>query len=62
VNTAARLASEAGVGELLVSHIAMREAGLQIADYPQRELNVKGISEAVPVSVLKVGAGEKVTV
>jgi adenylate cyclase len=62
VNTAARLASEAAAGELLASHAAMREAGLQIVDYPQRELSLKGISAAVPVSVLKVGAGEKITV
>jgi len=51
-NTAARLASSARAGEILISDSAYREAELQIAGLEQRQLELKGKSEAVLVHVL----------
>ncbi len=55
VNTAARLASAAGVGEILVSTPTASAADLP-ADLEHRELELKGKSDRVGVSVLRVDA------
>jgi adenylate cyclase len=56
VNVAARLASVAGVGELVVSEEAFAAAGLD-GDHERRELNLKGVTEPVKVRVLRLGEG-----
>jgi len=55
VNTAARLASKAGPGEILVSEAAYAAAGLDLANVEQRQLELKGKSEPVGVRVLSAG-------
>ena len=57
VNTAARLASVAGPGELLVSEDAARSAQLDGGLSERRDLELKGKSVRVPVVVLGVGEG-----
>jgi adenylate cyclase len=52
VNTAARLASKAAAGEIIVSEQALREAGLRAGDLEARSLELKGISKPVPVRVM----------
>ena len=56
VNVAARLASAAGAGEILVSLDAARSAGDDVegagAAAERRDLELKGKSERVPVLVL----------
>ena len=52
VNTAARLASKAAAGEILVSERALQEAGLTTSDLEARSLELKGISERVAVRVM----------
>lgn len=54
VNTAARLASAAGSGELLVSHESAQAAELDSPSAEHRELELKGKSERVAVVVLGV--------
>ncbi len=54
-NTAARLASNAGIGEVIVSEETLRAAGLDGGSYEKRHLTLKGRSEAVDVRVIKVG-------
>ena len=54
VNITARLASQAGVGEALVSEAAYAAAGLNIGNVEQRQLELKGKSEPVSVRVLKL--------
>lgn len=51
-NTAARLASEAGAGEILVSDAAFQAAGLALEDHDVRRLALKGKREAISVHVL----------
>jgi adenylate cyclase len=51
-NTAARLASSARQGEILISEAAYRVAGLQLDGLEQRDLELKGKSEKVRVYVL----------
>ena len=59
VNTAARLATEAGAGELLVPVETASRAGLAIADLERRELDLRG--KSAPTSVLVVvAAGQPV--
>jgi adenylate cyclase len=53
VNTAARLASAAGVGEILVTTAAAAAAGLD-SDLPRRTLELKGKQEGVEVLSLTV--------
>ncbi len=53
VNTAARLASQAAPGEMLVSEATLIAAGLDALDLERRELQLKGRSEAVAVRVLR---------
>lgn len=52
VNTAARLASNAGSGEILVSEQTWTGAGLETDDAETRQLQLKGRSEPVKVHVL----------
>jgi adenylate cyclase len=54
VNVAARLASAAGPGELLVSEEAYRHAGLDLGETETRTLELKGKSEPVDVRVVRV--------
>jgi adenylate cyclase len=56
VNIAARLASKAGAGEVLVSESAYNKAALN-TNTEKRTLELKGRSEPVTVHVLKIGAG-----
>lgn len=51
-NTAARLASSAGQGEILISDAAYHAAGLDLGALERRELELKGKSERVVVHVL----------
>jgi adenylate cyclase len=52
VNTAARLASAARAGEVLVSDAACRQAGLASRDFELRSLELKGKAEPVHAVVL----------
>ncbi|HET8563077.1 MAG TPA: adenylate/guanylate cyclase domain-containing protein, partial [Candidatus Binatia bacterium] len=52
VNTAARLASKAAAGEIIVSEQALKQAGLDGNGLESRSLELKGISELVPVRVM----------
>lgn len=52
VNMTARLASKAGVGEIIVSEPALKAAGIDGSDLEARSLELKGISEAVMVRVM----------
>jgi class 3 adenylate cyclase len=51
-NTAARLSSQARVGEILVSETAFTSTGFKPADLERRQLDLKGKSESVPVFVI----------
>ncbi len=57
VNIAARLASEAGPGEALISDAAYAAAGLDLGQAEQRQMELKGKSEAVGVHVVRVTPG-----
>jgi class 3 adenylate cyclase len=52
VNMAARLASKAGVGEIIVSEAALRAAGIDGSQLEARSLELKGISEPVIARVM----------
>ena len=52
-NTAARLASSAREGEILISDPAYRKAGLEFGGLEQRRLELKGKSQAVLAHVLR---------
>jgi adenylate cyclase len=52
VNTAARLASKAAAGEIIVSEQALTQAGIDGNDLESRSLELKGISELVQVRVM----------
>lgn len=52
VNMAARLASEAAAGEIIVSEQALKVAGIDGSDLESRSLDLKGISEQVKVRVM----------
>jgi adenylate cyclase len=54
VNIAARLASEAGPGEILISEASFSAAHLQIEIMERRELELKGKSEPISVYVVQV--------
>ena len=56
MNITARLASQAGAGEILVSESTYNQAALQ-ANVEKRTLALKGRSEPVTVHVLKLKAG-----
>jgi adenylate cyclase len=53
VNTAARLASQAGPGEIIVSERTMQAAGVDGREMELRTLELKGISQPVRVRVLR---------
>ena len=52
VNTAARLASKAAVGEIIVSEQALKKAGIDSSGLESRSLELKGISEPVVARVM----------
>jgi len=54
VNTAARLASKAAAGEIILSETALERAHMDSSELESRKLELKGISEQVPVRVLRV--------
>ena len=56
MNITARLASQAGVGEILVSESAYNQAALE-ANLEKRSLELKGRSEPVTVRVLRIETG-----
>lgn len=53
VNTAARLASKAAPGEIIVSEQALEKAGMDGAQFEGRSLELKGISKPVLVRVMR---------
>jgi adenylate cyclase len=53
VNTAARLASNAATGEILVSDAGIRAAGFDVGDREHRDLRLKGKAEPVGVTVVR---------
>ena len=53
VNIGARLASNAGPGEALISEAACAAAGIDLADCEQRALELKGRGEPVNVRVMR---------
>jgi adenylate cyclase len=54
VNLAARLASKAAAGEIIVSEKALKQAGMDGSGLESRRLELKGISEPVDVKVIKI--------
>ncbi len=58
VNITARLASEAGPGEILISEAAFTAAHLQLGNLERRQLELKGKSEPIGVYVLQVAQSE----
>ena len=54
VNVTARLASEAGPGEVLISDAAYSAANLAIQDLEHRQLELKGKSEPIGVHILRI--------
>lgn len=52
VNTAARIASKAAAGEILVSEMALKAAGIESSQLELRSLELKGISAPVIVRVM----------
>ncbi|MEJ2305827.1 MAG: adenylate/guanylate cyclase domain-containing protein [Anaerolineales bacterium] len=54
VNIAARLASAAAQGEVLISEATYNAAQIENEDLEKRALELKGKSDAVPVRVLKI--------
>lgn len=54
VNTAARLASEAGPGEIVVSQDTWSASGLDLPSTPARRLQLKGRSEGIDARILSV--------
>lgn len=54
VNITARLASQAGPGEVLISDAAYSAANLQLGDLEPRQLDLKGKSESIGVHILRV--------
>jgi adenylate cyclase len=58
VNIAARLASEAGPGEILISGAAFAAAHLQLENLERRQLELKGKREPIGVYVLRVAQNE----
>ena len=54
VNIAARLASKAGAGEVLISDSTYAASGLDLGKLEQRQLELKGKSEPIGVRVMRV--------
>lgn len=59
VNIAARLASQAGPGEALISDEAYSAAGLDLGPVEKRQLDLKGKSEPVNVRVVRIEPGSE---
>ena len=57
VNVAARLASQAAVGEIVLSESTVRKAGLETTGLEKRTLELKGKSQPTDVWVMTVGQG-----
>ena len=55
VNAAARVASKVAAGEVIVSDIALQEAGIDTSAFVARRLELKGITEPVAVRVIRGG-------
>ena len=53
MNMAARLGSKAAAGEIILSEQALNQAGIDGSRLESRSLELKGISEPVPVRVLR---------
>jgi adenylate cyclase len=53
VNLAARLASKAAAGEIIVSEQALKDAGMDARELESRSLDLKGISGQVQVRVIR---------
>ena len=53
VNTAARLTSKAGAGEIIISEKALERAHIDGSGLESRSLELKGISEPIPVRVMR---------
>ena len=53
VNTAARIASKAAAGEILISEQALKAAGMDSNQLESRNLELKGISEQISVRVMQ---------
>jgi adenylate cyclase len=58
VNLAARLASKAAAGEIIISEHALRQAGMDGTTLEARTLELKGISEAVRARVMHMNTRE----
>jgi adenylate cyclase len=56
VNIAARLASQAGLGEILISEAAYAASGKEFGEPEHQQLALKGKSEPVDIRVLRVTA------
>lgn len=56
VNTAARLASHAAAGEIIISERALHEAGIDGSALESRTLSLKGIHEPVAVRVMQAAS------
>ena len=54
VNTAARIASKAAAGEILLSEAALKQAHMEVSVLESRKLELKGISDEVPVRVMRI--------
>jgi len=54
VNTAARIASKAAAGEILLSEAALKQAHMEVSVLESRKLELKGISDQVPVRVMRI--------
>ena len=57
VNITARLASEAGPGEILISEASYSAANLNREDLERRQMELKGKSEPIGVRVLRITTG-----
>ena len=57
VNITARLASQAGPGEILISEAAYTAAGLDLGDLESRQLALKGKGAPIGVRVWRIAAG-----
>jgi class 3 adenylate cyclase len=54
VNTAARIASKAAAGEILISEQALKAAGVDSSQLESRSLELKGITGPIIVRVMRV--------
>jgi len=54
VNTASRLASQAGAGEIVISESTVQKAGIDTSDLEKRTLELKGKSAPMDVWVIRI--------